>query len=112
MIYTRWGSELTVLRLATKADVLAMDPPLNAEALINLQCKSWVVVDMGKGPTVVRLGELRADEGWQEIAAKLGDTWECPDCEQRWPNDEVCHNAKCRKTQAARLKRWRERQPA
>jgi hypothetical protein len=69
-------------------------------------------VDLGNGERIVRLGELRADDGWQEIAAKLGTTWQCPDCEQVWPNDEVCHSAKCRKVQAARLARWRKKQTA
>jgi hypothetical protein len=39
MITSRWGGEVTVLRLATKTDVLKLDPPLDDEALINLQCK-------------------------------------------------------------------------
>jgi hypothetical protein len=106
MIHTRFGGEAKVLRLATKADVLKLDPPLNDEALINLAAKSWAVVELDQGTRIVRLSELRADDGWKEISAAIGTAWECPDCGSEWPQDERCHKTKCNKTQATRRTRW------
>lgn len=113
VITTRFGGEVKVLRLATKADVLEMDPPLNDEALINLSGKSWVVVEIdGAGPRIVRVGDLVADEGWCEISIALGKTWECPDCGKKWPRDERCHRAQCEKKRVARVDEWNQRQLA
>lgn len=111
MIYTRFGGTVKVLRYPLQVDVLRLDPPLDDEAMINLATKSWALVDMGSGAAdgdrIVKIADLRADDGWKEIAVALGKEWQCPDCGEGWPTDERCHNAKCRKKQDARLKRWR-----
>src|SRR3954463_8089814 len=112
MIYTRFGGTVMVLRYPLQVDVLRLDPPLNDEAMINLACKAWALVDMDGVQRIVRVGELRADDGWKEIAAALGPTWQCPDCGAGWPTDERCHSAKCRQTQDRRAKRWRAKQTA
>ena len=61
-IYARFGEPVTVLRYATKADVLKMDPPFDAEAKKSLANQSWVVIRHEDGvERISHLAYLRAD---------------------------------------------------
>lgn len=72
MIYARFGEPITVVRYATKADVLALDPPFDAEAQKNLKHKSWVVIRFEDGSErISHLAYLRADDGLKEILAVI-----------------------------------------
>lgn len=67
-IYARFGEPVTVLRYATKADVLKMDPPFDAEAKKALANKSWVVIQFEDGiERISHLAYIRADGGLREI---------------------------------------------
>lgn len=67
-IYARFGDTATVLRYASKQDVLEMDPPFDAEAKKNLENKSWVVIRLEDGGEMIsHLAYLRADGGLKEI---------------------------------------------
>lgn len=71
-IYARFGETVTVLRYATKADVLKLDPPFDAEAKKNLANKSWVVIQFEDGmERISHLAYLRADDGSKEITNAL-----------------------------------------
>lgn len=74
-IYARFGEDVKVLRYATKADVLKLDPPFDTEAKKNLKNKSWVVIeflDDGR-ERISHLAYLRADGGLAEIMDALRD---------------------------------------
>lgn len=72
-VYARFGETVKVLRYATKADVLKLDPPFDAEAKKNLVNKSWVVIEFEDGmERISHLAYLRADGGSKEIVAALG----------------------------------------
>lgn len=72
-IYARFGETVTVLRHATKEDVLRLDPPYDAEAKKNLANKSWVVIRFEDGmERISHLAYLRADDGSREISKALG----------------------------------------
>ena len=67
-IYSRFGETVTVLRYATKADVLKLDPPFDAVAKKSLANKSWVVIQYESGEQrVSHLAYLRADGALGEI---------------------------------------------
>jgi hypothetical protein len=68
-VYARFGETVKVLRYATKADVLKMDPPFDAEAKKSLANKSWVVIELEEGGAelISHLAFLRADGGLKEI---------------------------------------------
>jgi hypothetical protein len=67
-VYARFGEMVKVLRYATKADVLKLDPPFDAEAKKNLANKSWVVIEFeDRGERISHLAYLRADGGLKEI---------------------------------------------
>lgn len=72
-IYARFGQVVKVLRYATKADVVKMDPPFDAEAKKSLANKSWVVVRFvdDDREMLSHLAYLRADGGSREIMAEL-----------------------------------------
>lgn len=70
-----FGEPVTVLRYATREDVLKLDPPFNAEAKKAVANKSWVVVRHETGPdSISRLGYLRADGALPEIMDVLDAT--------------------------------------
>lgn len=74
MIYARFGDPVAVLRYATKADVLKLDPPFDAEAKKNLQNKSWVVIRFEDGmERISHLAYLRADGALPEIMDSCDD---------------------------------------
>jgi hypothetical protein len=67
-IESRFGEPVTVLRYATKADVLKLNPPFDAEAKKSLANKSWVVIRFEDGrEKISHLAYLRADDGLVEI---------------------------------------------
>ena len=67
-IYARFGETVFVKRYATKADVLKLDPPFDAEAKKNIANKSWVVIGFEDGTErISHLAYLRADGGLKEI---------------------------------------------
>ena len=67
-VYARFGETVFVKRYATKADVLKLDPPFDAEAKKNIANKSWVVIGFEDGmERISHLAYLRADGGLKEI---------------------------------------------
>jgi hypothetical protein len=71
-IYARFGETVKVLRYATKADVVKLDPPFDAEAKKSLANKSWVVVKFDDDREMIsHLAYLRADGGSREIMEQL-----------------------------------------
>jgi hypothetical protein len=79
-IYARFGDPVTVLRYATKEDVLKLDPPYDKEAKKNITNQSWVVIRFEDGREMIsHLAYLRADGASAEIMKALQKP--CPTCE-------------------------------
>lgn len=105
MVYARFGEPVKVLRYATKADVLKMDPPFDAEAKKNLANKSWVVIEFEDGREhISHLAYLRADGGSREIMNALPEQWRCLYCGES-VGVEGCPKAACQSATVAAERR-------